>query len=168
VFALLALAGCDERSAPPAPEGRSTAARAQAPPAQVAVASTAAETPLPDATERDPRTVLIWWAKALSSRDWTSARRVWGNFGAASGLSAQEFAARWEPYRTLEIEIGEGEQEGAAGSLFYEAPVTITGETQDGASYSLAGTVILRRVNDVEGATPEQLRWHIEQSTLAP
>ena len=162
---LALLAGCSASSEPaPDPTGKNAA---QAPARRVAVPA-AAEIPLPDAAERDPRAVLIWWAKALSNRDWASARRVWGDHGAASGLSAQDFAARWEPYGTLEVEIGEGQQEGAAGSLFYEAPVTVSGTTRDGASYSLTGTVTLRRVNDVDGATPEELRWHIERSTLAP
>jgi hypothetical protein len=32
----------------------------------------------------------------------------------------------------------------------------------------LKGDVVLRRVNDVPGATEEQLRWHIESTTLTP
>ncbi len=59
--------------------------------------------------------------------------------------------------------IARYEQEGAAGSSYYTAPVTIT----DGAR-RLSGEVVLRRANDVPGATPEQLRWHIESSTLEP
>jgi hypothetical protein len=55
-----------------------------------------------------------------------------------------------------------GESEGAAGSIYYTAPVTII----DGAR-RLTGEVVLRRVNDVPGATPEQLRWHIESTTGA-
>jgi len=37
----------------------------------------------------------------------------------------------------------------------------------DGAR-RLTGQVVMRRVNDVPGATPEQLRWHIESTTIAP
>ena len=46
--------------------------------------------------------------------------------------------------------------------------MTVTGLRRDGKPYNLAGTITLRRVNDVEGATPEQLRWYIESSTLKP
>ena len=42
-------------------------------------------------------------------------------------------------------------------------PVTIT----DG-NRVLQGEVVLRRVNDVSGASPEQLRWHIDTTTLTP
>jgi hypothetical protein len=47
-------------------------------------------------------------------------------------------------------------------------PVTITGLTRANKPYHLAGRLTLRRVNDVDGASPEQLRWHIERSTLQP
>ena len=59
--------------------------------------------------------------------------------------------------------VGKGESEGAAGSLYYTAPVTVTDGTR-----VLKGDVVLRRVNDVPGATEEQLRWHIESTTLTP
>ena len=159
---LALLAACNEAEAP-APQAPTTAATAPSPTPTAAVLG-----PLPSAAERDPLVVLTWWARAMVERDWTSARRVWGDFGAMSGMSAQDFAMRWERYRTLDVEIGASQQEGAAGSSFFEAPVTITGETQDGASYALEGVVTMRRVNDVPGATPEQLRWHIERSTLQP
>jgi hypothetical protein len=130
-------------------------------------AAPAAEAPFP-ADERDPAKVLDWWAAALERRDWAGARRIWGQFGTASELSAQGFARQWEPYRTLAVEVGKGESDGAAGSLYYEVSVSISGTRQDGQPYRLSGIVTLRRVNDVDGATPEQLRWHIERSTLRP
>jgi hypothetical protein len=58
--------------------------------------------------------------------------------------------------------------EGAAGSSYYTAPATITGIRADGSKATLKGEVVLRRVNDVPGATPEQLAWHIEQVNLTP
>lgn len=62
-----------------------------------------------------------------------------------------------------DLEIGKGQQEGAVGSSFYSVPVTIV----DGAR-RIPGEVVFRRVNDVDGATAEQLRWHIESTTLKP
>jgi len=53
--------------------------------------------------------------------------------------------------------------EGAAGSLFYTVPVNI----DDGAR-TISGEIVLRRANDVPGATREQLRWHVESTTLEP
>ena len=59
-----------------------------------------------------------------------------------------------------------GRMEGAAGSLYYTAPTTITGTLKSGGNYKLQGPVILRRVDDVPGATAEQLRWHIYSTDL--
>ncbi len=88
-------------------------------------------------------------------------RAFWGDLGARSGLSETDFAARWAGLHYPKVTFGKGESEGAAGSIYYTAPVTIT----DG-SRIITGEVVLRRVNDVDGATSEQLRWHIESTTL--
>lgn len=117
---------------------------------------------------RDPQVVLAFWRKALETHDYASARGVWGNHGDASEQSPAAFAAAWDKYKIIDMTIGKGEQEGAAGSLYYEAPVTVTGLRRDGKPYNLSGSITLRRVNDVDGATPEQLRWHIQSSTLKP
>lgn len=154
LFALVALAGCDSKA--PQPEAAPTAASTGAPivlPAPI----------LAPSASRNPGEVLIRWAKAVSLRDWASARAYWGDNGAASRLTEQEFAARWDGLKHPDVELGSGEQEGAAGSSFYTAPVTII----DGQR-RITGEVVLRRVNDVDGASAEQLRWHIESSTLTP
>jgi len=36
----------------------------------------------------------------------------------------------------------------------------------EGKPFRLEGEVVLRRVNDVDGATADQLRWHIAQADL--
>lgn len=62
------------------------------------------------------------------------------------------------------VMMGEpGPMEGAAGSIFIEVPARVVLEPE-----SLAGTVTLRRVNDVPGSTPEQRRWHIYRTDLKP
>ena len=53
--------------------------------------------------------------------------------------------------------------EGAAGSVFIEVPARVVLEPE-----SLAGTVTLRRVNDVPGSTAEQRRWHVYRTDLKP
>lgn len=76
-------------------------------------------------------------------------------------MSAAEFSAQWSKLSAPVVQIGTGQQEGAAGSLYTTAPVTIT----DGKR-TIRGEITLRRANDVPGATAEQLRWHIEATTL--
>lgn len=175
VAGLLVLAGC-ERQAPsgPAPSPAAAGAEELAPgsaplshasetvPAVPApVASSLAERPAGDS--RPPDLVLRQWGTAIERRDWAAVRALWGHGGADSGVSARHFAAGWDRLRHPVVSIGKGSQEGAAGSLYYSAPVTIT----DGA-HRIAGTVTIRRANDVPGATPEQLRWHADATTRAP
>lgn len=126
------------------------------------------QTPAIDPQERDPAKVLEQIAAALERRDWPVVRSAWGDHGKASGMTPQQFAREWEPYRTINITLGRGQQEGAAGSSYYQAPVRVSGVKQDGQRYQLVGSMTLRRVNDVDGATPDQLRWHIESTTLKP
>lgn len=144
VLPLVPLAACHHRPAPP-PAMRTPQAQA-APPAS-----------------RDPVAVLDGWSRAVSARDWALARAYWGHDGADSGLSPEAFAARWSVLRAPVVIVGGGREEGAAGSLYYEVPVTIV----DGAR-RIAGHVTLRRVNDVPGASAEDLRWHVTRSDLQP
>ena len=76
---------------------------------------------------------------------------------------ARDIARAWleAKYPGRAIEMGEpGAMEGAAGSIYIEIPATAAG------SPPLAGTVVLRRVNNVDGSTAEQRRWHVANDTL--
>ena len=65
-------------------------------------------------------------------------------------------------FASLHAQIGApGRVEGAAGSLFVEVPVVLYGRYATGAEYHASGKATLRRVNDVPGATAEQLKWRI-------
>lgn len=65
-------------------------------------------------------------------------------------------------YKEVHANIGKpGNIEGGAGSLYVEVPVQLYGRLKDGKEFSSLGTLTLRRVNDVDGSTEEQRRWHI-------
>jgi len=172
LLALAALAACSKpagQQAPPvlsatASEGDAASATAAPRPAATAATSAPAE-PVPAApsTSRDPATVVIAWAKAMSLKQWGSAYRYWGDEGARSGLTLLQFTERWSRLANPEFELHPGTTEGAAGSSYYTAPIVLI----DGRRHK-RGEIVLRRVNDVDGATPEQLRWHIESLTVAP
>lgn len=110
-----------------------------------------------------PEEVLDAFAAAIEARDWHSVRAFWGDEGRRSGMDAATFAQVWGRLKSPSVVVGEGQQEGAAGSIYYTAPVVIT----DG-DRTVSGEIILRRVNNVPGATAEQLRWHVDSTTLAP
>jgi hypothetical protein len=122
----------------------------------------------PKKGEPGAREVLGGWAYALEKRNWAGARSLWGHGGLDSGLGPEDFAQSWERYQTLGVTVGQGTMEGAAGSLYYSVPVTIDGTLRDGRVQHLAGKVTLRRVDDIEGASPDKLSWHIQSSDLKP
>lgn len=173
---VLALAACDKQSPTPQPPESPPAVVPEPtapPPSEPTPEPSASEalptasvspTPLPDRgalnERRDPQRVLHFYADALASRDWASAAKVWGQ---GSGVTAKTLKASYDREEPPRLTVGKGQQDAGAGSIFYEAPVTLRfgsgGEPQ-------RGTLMLRRVNDVDGATPEQLRWHIERSTI--
>ena len=76
--------------------------------------------------------------------------------------------ARLKALGEVHFEIGKPfGHEGAAGSSYIQVPLRMYGTDKAGRRFNLVGPVTLRRVNDVDGATPDQLRWHIVDSALA-
>ena len=108
------------------------------------------------------REVAQRWAHALERRDFAAA---WAQFGHAPA-ARPAFVRWWERYRTIHVALHGETSDAGAGSLYYTAQATLTGLTRQGKRYRLEGPLILRRVNDVDGATPRQLRWHIDSAAL--
>ena len=178
LLAVAALAACS-KPAPEEPDASAlassaaqadVAASAEAMPSGTAAAPPAAASaaplpaaPTPPSESRDPAKVLVAWAKTMTLKQWGSAYLYWGDHGARSGLSSAQFAAKWGKLANPKFELQAGDSEGGAGSLYYTAPIVLI----DGTRH-VRGEIVLRRVNDVDGASPEQLRWHIESLTVAP
>lgn len=162
----LPLGGCQKGPGAPSPNAQPSQSAA---PAAIQVAtsepapSPAAEPGGPDlpSYSRNPAEALDGFASVIEARDWPSVRAYWGDKGERSGMNEAGFAAKWDVLKAPAVSIGAGAQEGAAGSLYYTAPITIV----DGERM-LRGEVTIRRVNDVDGASTEQLRWHVETLTL--
>ncbi|AZI36245.1 hypothetical protein NT2_04_00590 [Caenibius tardaugens NBRC 16725] len=164
--ALLAvLVGCDRQDSSQPVQGSestppSTGQTGDHPQVSVSTASggAAATSAAPDyaALEqvRDPARILRFLGDALADRRWNDAARAWGEAGSASAATLQERFAAGAP---ITLTFGQGETEGAAGSLYYSVPYTL--RRSDGSAET--GTITLRRVNNVPGATPASLRWHV-------
>ena len=140
-------------SADPAPAHTAAAPATPAPPAQLSEA---------DKGEKGARAVLLTWARALENRQFDTA---WAQFRHPQS-SREAFVRWWGRYRTITVAVPGGEMDAGAGSLYYTAPATLTGTRANGGPFRLEGTVVLRRVNDVDGASPAQLRWGIESADL--
>ena len=110
---------------------------------------------------RDCRTVAQAYFDALARGDYGLAARVWSD----PAIDQARLKAAFAGYKQPRVAIAAMEQEGAAGSSY----CTVSGTLSDGADAgkpARKGQVVLKRVNDVPGATPQQLRWTIRSSTF--
>ena len=75
--------------------------------------------------------------------------------------------ARLATFREVHGEVGKPfDHEGAMGSCFIMVPLRIYGVDKAGKRFNFIGPLTLRRVNDVDGSTDEQRRWHIVKNGL--
>lgn len=143
----------------PAPAAGDTASSAPTPATPAAATSTPAASATPDLDARalnerkDPDRLLAYLAEAIDAGRWDDAAKAWHDTSTAAVKTL--FGA---PSSAL-VTFGKGDSEGAAGSIYYTAPVLLL--THGGQSHK-EGTITLRRVNDVPGAEPWQLAWHVE------
>jgi hypothetical protein len=108
--------------------------------------------------------VLASYAGLVEEKRWADARRLWTEGSDTSAIEAQ-----LRQFERLKLDVGEpGPAEGAAGSIYIEIPLRLTGVAKSGEPLSLAGTATLRRVNDVPGSSEVQRRWHIYGLDLQP
>ena len=109
------------------------------------------------------------YCDAVATGRFGDAYRYWSDDGRASGLSLAQFRETFSKYAAYDCHIGTpGNTEGAAGSIYVEIPLRVTGALAQGGGFVLEGLVTMRRVNDVDGSTAEQRRWHIASSGLKP
>ena len=91
------------------------------------------------------------------------ALKLWDEGAAAPS------AASFNRYREFHANVGgPGRIEGAAGSRYVTVPVQFSGTLRSGRPFVEKGTVTLRRVGEVDGATPAQKRGHIYSVDVKP
>ena len=116
-------------------------------------------------TETGARSLLVTFARAIELNEFDQA---WALLSDADKerWSRADFAALFADLNEITVAVPDGTMEGAAGSSYYTGPVTVTGTDADGRPVRYEGEAVLRRVNDVPGASPEDLRWHFQSLTL--
>lgn len=119
----------------------------------------------PERSETGARAVLLDFARAIELKRFDQAYALLSP-GDRQRWSRAEFAAIFKDLGKITVAVPAGTTEGAAGSLYYTAPITVTSADKDGRPVRIEGEAILRRVNDVEGASAAQLRWHFDHVTL--
>lgn len=116
-----------------------------------------------------PVQVVRDYYAAINDRQYGTAYRCWADRGRASGKSLRAFAAGFARTRSARVFIGRVRPpEGAAGSIYVTVPVRVEARLANGNAQRFAGSYTLRRVNNVPGATREQLEWHIASARLRP
>ncbi|MBU3077460.1 hypothetical protein [Sphingomonas quercus] len=126
----------------------------------------AAPVPAPDSAEAAAAVVQLYYA-AIAAGDYAAAYRQWADGGRASRQDEAGFRKGFADTRAVRATLGPpGTVEGAAGSLYVTVPVTVEAALADGTRQRFIGSYVLRRVNDVPGATAEQRRWHIQSADL--
>jgi hypothetical protein len=165
--ALLMLAACQQdpgvpNCADPNAEGCAqptpdeTAAPEEEPSATESPAATLDKSALNE--RKQPGRLLGYLAEAVNSGNWPDAALAWHSAEDGSPMTGPKLKALLGNPQEALLSFGPGQQEGAAGSSFYEAPILLI--TPGGQK---EGTITLRRVNDVDGAEDWQLAWHVER-----
>jgi hypothetical protein len=112
-----------------------------------------------------PEQVVQHYGDLLHARRFKDAFAMWELNSA--GTSEAQFEKQFADFRTIDAAVGKiGPTEGAAGSIYGTAQLTLSGNRKDGTPYAMTGPVTLRRVNDVPGSTSEQRQWHIVKAEL--
>ncbi len=110
--------------------------------------------------------VVRRYYSAINAHDYDAAWSQCGDNGQA-GLTRAGFEAGFAHTRKAQVTIGPLQPgDGGAGSIYQPVPVTVEATLDDGTRQRFAGEYVVRRVNDVDGASAAQLRWHIGSAQL--
>ena len=113
--------------------------------------------------------VVQQYGSLLEQGKYGEAYQMWGAGGDVQGMTEKQFTDRFAKYSEVHTMVGgPTEPEGAAGSVYVTVPMQIYGRLKEGGTFNLVGPIILKRVNNVPGATTEQLEWHLSKSGLKP
>lgn len=175
----LLLAACGQADQPPAPGDPATVApRPPATSSSLDVGppddrvndgypdiTPASTTPEAERSETGARSVLLAFARGIELKEFDQAWELMSP-GDKARWTRAAFAAQFADLDQITVAAPSGTMEGAAGSSFYTAPLTITATDADGRPVRYQGEVVLRRVNDVPGASAADVRWHIASVSL--
>ena len=110
--------------------------------------------------------VITRYYAALNAHDYGTAWQQWGDNGPPNQTMAK-FSAGFAHTRSTHVAIGKLEPaEGGAGSIYQDVPVVVDATLDNGSHQRFTGNYTVRRVNGVDGASAEQLRWHIGMAHL--
>lgn len=115
----------------------------------------------PALSSRTCMDVVRFYTDALAAREWDQAALVWAD----PVIDGARLESIFGSYRVPTVTWGDPVEEGAAGSLYCTVEGALA-DAEEPAKGAVPGTLELKRVNDVDGATPTQLRWTIRSSSF--
>ena len=121
--------------------------------------------PEAEKTEEGARNIATSFARAIELKEFDQARAMLDDASKQKWPKTQ-WAGHFADLADISVAVDTGRMEGAAGSSYYTAPLNITATDTSGRPVNYDGELILKRVNDVPGATAEQLRWHVDSLSL--
>lgn len=123
----------------------------------------------PDSAQGAADVVQRYYALIGEGR-YRQAWGLWSDDGKASGKSADAFTQSFAPYSEYHANIGAPSPvDAGAGQRYVTVPVQVYARLRQGRKpvYQI-GTVTLHRTGDIDGATPAQKTWHLQQIALKP
>ena len=130
--------------------------------AMLAAADPGLRTPASESSAAAAVAVVRRYYAAIDARDYRTAYRLWpGRYSFAQMKAGYATTAH-----VRVVPIPPFAVEGAAGSLYCEVPVEVEAVQRNGRHQRFRGQFTLRRVNDVDGSTVAQRRWHIASAKL--
>ena len=99
---------------------------------------------------------------AIQRHDYRAAYALW-NGGRSLAAFRRGYA---QTVRVSVKPIPPFHVQGAAGSAYAEIRVRVDAMLRNGTRQHFVGIYMLRRVNDVDGSTASQRRWHIHSAYL--
>lgn len=125
-----------------------------------------AEGPIDPKSAQGAASVLQSYYALIEAKKYRQAYALWQG---RNPKSEAAFIKQFDVFSEYHANIGApGDAEGAAGSSYVTVPVQIYGREKSGKAFNLRGEATLRRVNDVDGSTAAQRRWHIEKIDAKP
>ncbi len=128
------------------------------------LAAATAVAPTPPATRSVQAAVQVVrdLYSALDRRDYRRAFALW-----SGGKSFADYRGGYRhTVRTQVIPLPPFDTEGSTGHAWADIRVRVEAVLNDGRHQRFTGTYTLSRVNDVDGSTTAQRRWHIVSARL--
>ncbi|WP_404712454.1 hypothetical protein [Sphingomonas sp. MMS24-J13] len=128
----------------------------------LAAADPVPPTPPAEASVQAAVRVVQHYYAALGRHDYRTAHALWPRGPGIDELRRGYAHTAW----TRVTPLPPFTSEGGAGSVYAQIKVKVDSAQTDGTRQHFTGSYTLRRVNDVEGSTAAQRRWHIESGKL--